>query len=49
MKVQTSRLALDQGSVGLAAVYYMIYHLGICVNLIADPSHRVYNDLCLAI
>jgi hypothetical protein len=42
-------LALDQGSVGLASTYFLIYALSAAAVIVADPSHRVWNDLCLAL
>jgi hypothetical protein len=42
-------ISIDQGSVGWAAMWFLIYHVGLSICVVNDPSHRVYNDLCLAI
>ena len=38
----------DQGSVGAAGMFFLIFSLGYFMQVFPDPNHRVWNDIKLA-
>ena len=39
---------IDQGSIGLASVHYLMFTMSYCVLQVSDRFHRLWNDLKLA-
>ena len=42
-------IAIDQGTDGWCAAYWLLYLVFACVVVVFDPSHRVWNDCQLAL
>ena len=42
-------LSLDEGSVGYAGMWWLLYHHRLRLVFLRDPFHRSWNDVCVAL